>query len=194
MKDGRDLWWHDLVPQPGRDLRAGADGERGHALPALHLRHHRQAEGHPAHHRRLSDRRHQQRTAGSSTSRTTTSTGRPPTSAGSPATPTSSTARSPTAPPASSTRARRTGPTWDRWWEIIERYGVTILYTAPTAIRAHMKWGRNTPRSTISRRCACWARSASRSTPRPGSGTTSTSAAGAARSSTPGGRPRPARS
>ncbi|MDQ3466602.1 MAG: acetate--CoA ligase [Chloroflexota bacterium] len=29
-----------------------------------------------------------------------------------------------------------------RWWDIIERYGVTILYAAPTAIRAHMKWGR----------------------------------------------------
>jgi acetyl-CoA synthetase len=28
-----------------------------------------------------------------------------------------------------------------RWWDIIERYKVTILYTAPTAIRAHMKWG-----------------------------------------------------
>jgi acetyl-CoA synthetase len=27
------------------------------------------------------------------------------------------------------------------WWEIAERYGVTILYTAPTAIRACMKWG-----------------------------------------------------
>jgi acetyl-CoA synthetase len=32
-------------------------------------------------------------------------------------------------------------PDRDRWWEIVERYGVTILYTAPTAIRAHMKWG-----------------------------------------------------
>jgi len=29
-----------------------------------------------------------------------------------------------------------------RWWEIVARYKVTILYTAPTAIRAHMKWGR----------------------------------------------------
>jgi acetyl-CoA synthetase len=28
-----------------------------------------------------------------------------------------------------------------RWWEIIERYKVDILYTAPTAIRSHMKWG-----------------------------------------------------
>ncbi|MGA2757047.1 MAG: acetate--CoA ligase [Solirubrobacteraceae bacterium] len=27
------------------------------------------------------------------------------------------------------------------WWEIIERYGVTIFYTAPTAIRTCIKWG-----------------------------------------------------
>ncbi len=32
-------------------------------------------------------------------------------------------------------------PSWERWWEIIERYKVTLLYTAPTAIRAHMKQG-----------------------------------------------------
>jgi acetyl-CoA synthetase len=32
-------------------------------------------------------------------------------------------------------------PDKDRWWAITERYGVTILYTAPTAIRSHMKWG-----------------------------------------------------
>ncbi|HVN32870.1 MAG TPA: acetate--CoA ligase [Thermoanaerobaculaceae bacterium] len=32
-------------------------------------------------------------------------------------------------------------PNAERWWEIIERYKVNILYTAPTAIRAHMKWG-----------------------------------------------------
>lgn len=32
-------------------------------------------------------------------------------------------------------------PDKDRWWSIIERYGVTILYTAPTAIRTFMKWG-----------------------------------------------------
>jgi acetyl-CoA synthetase len=32
-------------------------------------------------------------------------------------------------------------PDKDIWWEIIERHGVTILYTAPTAIRACMKWG-----------------------------------------------------
>jgi acetyl-CoA synthetase len=32
-------------------------------------------------------------------------------------------------------------PDRDRWWSIIERYKVDILYTAPTAIRTHMKWG-----------------------------------------------------
>ncbi len=33
-------------------------------------------------------------------------------------------------------------PGRDRFWDIVDRYGVTILYTAPTAIRAFMKWGR----------------------------------------------------
>jgi acetyl-CoA synthetase len=35
-------------------------------------------------------------------------------------------------------------PNWpenDRFWRIIEDYGVTVFYTAPTAIRAFMKWG-----------------------------------------------------
>ena len=32
-------------------------------------------------------------------------------------------------------------PDKDRWWDVIERYKVDILYCAPTAIRTHMKWG-----------------------------------------------------
>jgi len=39
-------------------------------------------------------------------------------------------------------------PDWpqkDRFWALIERYGVTILYTAPTAIRAFMRWGAEWP-------------------------------------------------
>ncbi len=36
-------------------------------------------------------------------------------------------------------------PAKDRLWEIIERYGVTIFYTAPTAIRAFMRWGTDWP-------------------------------------------------
>jgi acetyl-CoA synthetase len=39
-------------------------------------------------------------------------------------------------------------PDWpdkDRFWDIVERYGVTVFYTAPTAIRAFMKWGKEYP-------------------------------------------------
>ena len=39
-------------------------------------------------------------------------------------------------------------PDWpekDRFWDLCERHGVTILYTAPTAIRAFMKWGDQWP-------------------------------------------------
>jgi acetyl-CoA synthetase len=36
-------------------------------------------------------------------------------------------------------------PSKDRFWEMVERYGVTIFYTAPTAIRAFMKWGTEWP-------------------------------------------------
>ena len=36
-------------------------------------------------------------------------------------------------------------PRQDRWWEIVAKYGVTILYTAPTAIRTFMKWGHHLP-------------------------------------------------
>jgi acetyl-CoA synthetase len=41
-------------------------------------------------------------------------------------------------------------PDWperDRFWKLIERYGVTVFYTAPTAIRAFMKWGTEHPRA-----------------------------------------------
>ncbi len=36
-------------------------------------------------------------------------------------------------------------PEADRFWRIVEKYGVTVLYTAPTAIRAFMKWGPEWP-------------------------------------------------
>src|SRR5215212_1438482 len=41
-------------------------------------------------------------------------------------------------------------PDWpkkDRFWDIIERHKITIFYTAPTAIRAFMKWGEELPRA-----------------------------------------------
>ncbi|MEK6688732.1 MAG: acetate--CoA ligase, partial [Gemmatimonadota bacterium] len=39
-------------------------------------------------------------------------------------------------------------PDWperDRFWSLVEHYGVTVFYTAPTAIRAFMKWGASHP-------------------------------------------------
>jgi len=39
-------------------------------------------------------------------------------------------------------------PNWpepDRFWRIVDKYGVTILYTAPTAIRSFMRWGEGWP-------------------------------------------------
>ena len=39
-------------------------------------------------------------------------------------------------------------PDWpdrDRFWNIVEKYGVTVFYTAPTAIRAFMRWGDKEP-------------------------------------------------
>jgi len=36
-------------------------------------------------------------------------------------------------------------PEADRWWEMVERHGVTVLYTSPTAVRAHMRLGDEHP-------------------------------------------------
>ena len=86
-------------------------------------------------------------------------------------------------------------PDKDRWWQIVEKYKVTILYTAPTAIRACIKWGREYPEKhdlsslrllgsvgePINPRAWIWYQQGDRRR-------------AAARSSTPGGRPRPARS
>ena len=89
-------------------------------------------------------------------------------------------------------------PDWpqkDRFWAIIERYGVTVFYTAPTAIRAFMRWGAEWPArprpvvaaaARVGRR-ADQPRGVDVVPPAP-------SAASGARSSTRGGRPRPARS
>src|SRR5213075_3146961 len=38
-------------------------------------------------------------------------------------------------------------PKKDRFWDIIERHKVTVFYTAPTAIRAFMKWGEELPKA-----------------------------------------------
>ena len=81
------------------------------------------------------------------------------------------------------------------WWELAEKTGTTIFYTAPTAIRACIKWGiEHVEQVRPVQAAAAGHASASRSTRRRGCGTGRSSAAAAARSSTRGGRPRPARS
>ena len=64
-------------------------------------------------------------------------------------------------------------PDFDRFWDIIERHKITIFYTAPTAIRAFIKWGEQYPfKHDLSSACVCSARSASRSIPKRGCGIT----------------------
>ena len=82
-------------------------------------------------------------------------------------------------------------PDKDRWWSIIERYGVTHPLLRPDRDPHLHEVGDRVPRgATTCPACGCSAPWASPSTPRPGCGTGSTSAATAARSSTRGGRPR----
>ena len=83
-------------------------------------------------------------------------------------------------------------PDASRFWEVVDKHQVNIFYTAPTAIRALMREGEAPVKRRRASRCAYWARSASRSIRKPGSGITAWSARGAARSSIPGGRPKPA--
>lgn len=80
-----------------------------------------------------------------------------------------------------------------RWWEIVQEHKVTILYTAPTTIRTFMKWGDDVPAGFDLSSLRLLGSVGEPINPRPGSGTTRTSAAADARSWTPGGRPRPAR-
>ena len=82
MVAGRDHWWHDLVDRQSEDCPPVAGRVRAHALPALHVGHDRQAEGHPPHDRRLPRSGRRSATRRSSTSSPTTCTGAPPTSAG----------------------------------------------------------------------------------------------------------------
>ena len=148
MTDGRDVWWHDLVPRQSADCAP----EPMDAEDLLYLLYTSgttgEAQGHHAHHRRLPhpggvDAQVRVRPA----PRHRRLLVRRPTSAGSPGTRTSSTARSRTARRACIYEGTPDYPDKDRLWQIIEKYKVTILYTAPTAIRTFMKWGPEFPES-----------------------------------------------
>ena len=51
--DDRDVWWHEIVDEGLHRPHARGLRQRAPALRHVHVRHHRQAQGHPAHHRRL---------------------------------------------------------------------------------------------------------------------------------------------
>ena len=195
VAEGRDVWWHDIVDRQSEDCPPVAGRLRAHALPALHVGHDGQAEGHPPHDRRLprSARRYTHEMIfdikpddvywcaadiGWVTGHSYIVYG----------------------PLANATtgvhvrghaRHAGLGPL------VADHRGLQGHDPVLRPDRdpgVHEAGRRSTRRSTTCRRCACSARSASRSTPRPGSGTASTSAAARRRSSTRGGRPRPARS
>ena len=84
-------------------------------------------------------------------------------------------------------------PNEHRHFEVIEKYGVTIYYTAPTLIRTFIGGAARSPTPMTCPACGCWAASAKISTPRRGAGIGTRSAPTEHRSSTPGGRPRPER-
>lgn len=86
-------------------------------------------------------------------------------------------------------------PTWpkpDRYWRIVEKFRVNILYTAPRSSVPSCVWAKPGPNAMTCAPCASWAPWANPSTPKPGTGTTRTSAAASCPSWIPGGRPRPA--
>ncbi|GAE69488.1 acetyl-coenzyme A synthetase [Cutibacterium acnes JCM 18909] len=85
------------------------------------------------------------------------------------------------------------GPTYpypDGWWQLIEHYGITSFYTAPTAIRTLMRFGDAGCANTICPVCAYLVRLASPSTRRLGAGSTMWSVTARVRSPIPGGRPK----
>ena len=194
MVAGRDHWWHDLVDRQSEDCPPVAGRLGAHALPALHVGHDRQAQGHPPHDRRLprrdvvqprGDLRHQARRRVLVRRRHRLGD-RPQLH-----------------------RVRPAGERHDRGHvrgraghaglgPLVADHrglqGLDPVLRADRHPRVHEAGRGAAGGSTTCRRCASSGRSASRSTRKPGCGTASTSAATRRRSSTRGGRPRPARS
>ena len=192
MTDGRDRWLPRArrLRRPG-DVPVRADGQRGPAVPDVHVRHHREAEGDRPHDRRLPRRRRHHPSLrlrpeaetdvfwcaadiGWITGHSYIVYG--PLCNGDHVGALRGDARLP----------RQGSLVGDR--RALRRDDP--LHRPDRDPRAHEVGPGARRRSTTSRRSGCSARSASRSIPRHGSGTTRTSAASAARSSTRGGRPR----
>ena len=143
MRPGRDVWWHDAFGS-GAKLRAGMGRCRAPVVPVVHLRIHRQTEGDPTLQCRLSSQRQVDHKwifdlkdddifwctadVGWVTGHTYVVYGPLPAGAtvfmyeGAP-----------------------TYPDGGRFWKMCQTHGVSIFYTAPTAIRALMKLGDAVP-------------------------------------------------
>ena len=172
MKEGRDHWYHELMAGRVRALRARADGRRGHALHPLHLGHHREAQGHRPHDRRLSGRhlRDDQDGVRSARRRRVLVHGRHRLG---------DRAQLRRLRPARQrrdgghvrgrARLAAEGPLLGAH-RAVRRHGV--LHGAHGHSRVHALGHRVARSATICRRCGCWARLASRSIPRRGCGTT----------------------
>jgi acetyl-CoA synthetase len=83
-------------------------------------------------------------------------------------------------------------PGFDRLWSIIEKHKVSIFYTAPTAIRAFIRWGDEHPKKHDLSTLRLLGTVGEPINPEAWMWYHGPSAAGVAPSSTPGGRPRPA--
>ena len=84
-------------------------------------------------------------------------------------------------------------PNWpenDRFWKLIDDHQATVFYTAPTAIRAFIKWGDQWVQKHSLASLRLLGTVGEPINPRPGCGITARSARSAAPLSTPGGRPR----
>ena len=170
---GRDVWWHDADARSATRLQARrAARHRAPAVHALHERHHRQAEGHPAHHRRLPHARRDHREGdlrpqgrrhllvhgrlGWVTGHTYVVYG-------------------PLANGATDAHVRgRADPSRSPTASGTSSSATASRSSTPRRRRSARSsgWATSTRTSTTSRRCGCSARSASRSTPRRGCGTT----------------------
>jgi len=145
MQSGRDIWWDDFVKGAAAHLPGRADGLGGSAVPALYVGVDRQPKGiiHTtggyltgvaATHRWIFDLRDED--VYWCTADIGWVTGH------------SYIVYGPLANGATTLMYEGTPdhPDKDRFWRIVEKYGVTICYTAPTAIRTFMKWGEEYPK------------------------------------------------
>src|SRR5262249_24430400 len=111
--------------------------QRAPAVLAVHLGHHREAQGHPPHHRRLPDLCLLHDPHGLRSPRRRHLLVHRPRRLGHRPLPNGATVVMYEGAP------NQPGP--DRFWSMIGRWGVTVFYTAPTAIRAFMRWGDEHP-------------------------------------------------